>query len=59
MQNGSGDSFFRSLREQRGSELLREGSNHSIYVNRTAGKTSQAAGKVVKADSPRAEAREE
>ena len=26
--------------EQNGCELLREGSNHSIYVNRAAGKTS-------------------
>ena len=26
--------------EQRGCELLREGANHSIYVNRAAGKTS-------------------
>jgi len=27
-------------REQHGCELLREGANHSIYVNRAAGKTS-------------------
>ena len=26
--------------EQHGCELLREGANHSIYVNRQAGKTS-------------------
>jgi mRNA interferase HicA len=26
--------------EQHGCELLREGANHSIYVNRAAGKTS-------------------
>lgn len=26
--------------ESHGCELLREGANHSIYVNRTAGKTS-------------------
>ena len=26
--------------EQHGCELLREGANHSIYVNRTAGKSS-------------------
>ena len=26
--------------EEHGCELLREGANHSIFVNRTAGKTS-------------------
>ena len=26
--------------ERHGAQLLREGGNHSVYVNRTAGKTS-------------------
>jgi mRNA interferase HicA len=30
----------RSAPEQHGCKLLREGANHSIYVNRSAGKTS-------------------